>query len=130
MAAIAAGGALGALARWGVVKALPEPTGWPWAIFLVNVAGSLVLGWLGTGMLRRHSIPLHLAVATGFCGALTTFSGFAVDTATLWSDNRIPLALAYGLGSVAAGLLAVMLGHRLAGPGTTPPGQPTETAAS
>jgi len=46
-AAVIAGGAVGTLARAGVAEALPlHPGTWPWATFLVNIAGSLILGWV------------------------------------------------------------------------------------
>lgn len=80
---------------------------------MVNLAGSFVLGWLGSDLVKRRSVPLHLALAAGFCGAFTTFSAFAVDVAGFAEDGRWSLALSYSVGSIGAGLLAALLGWRL-----------------
>ncbi len=110
LAAIAAGGALGAPARYGVAQLIHVATGsFPWATFWTNVSGSLALGLI-LGLLLEHFPPtryLRPFVATGFLGAYTTFSTFAVETDLLVKDGHIRLAAAYGAGSLVAGLMAV-----------------------
>ena len=108
--AVIAGGALGTLARAGLAEALPvHPGAWPWATFVVNVAGSLLLGWVVVA--RERWRPL---VGTGFCGALTTFSTFQVQLVELGDDGHVPLAAAYLAVSVACGLVAAAAGAGLA----------------
>ena len=109
-AAVIAGGAVGTLARAGVAEALPlHPGTWPWATFLVNIAGSLILGWVVIA--KAHWRPF---VGTGFCGALTTFSTFQVLLVELGYDGHVALAAAYLAVSVAVGLAAATAGARLA----------------
>jgi CrcB protein len=102
-----AGGVAGTLARAGLVEAWPPHAGhWPWATFIVNVAGSALLGWVAAG--ERH----HRLLGAGFCGALTTFSTFQLELLHLLDADRVGLALLYGGGSVAAGLAACTLAGR------------------
>jgi fluoride exporter len=105
---ILAGGAVGALARAGIAEALPHGAGeWPWATFGVNIAGVVLLAWTTTRLSEmvaptRYWRPL---IGTGFCGALTTFSTFQVETITLANDGYAGLALAYAAASIAAGMV-------------------------
>jgi fluoride exporter len=110
--AILCGGALGALARAGVGRALPvRPGDWPWATFIVNVAGALILAWLTTRLAEMVAPTRYwrLLLGTGFCGALTTFSTFQVETIRLARDGHAALGLAYATASMAAGM-AVAVG--------------------
>jgi fluoride exporter len=106
--AVLAGGAGGALARGGLGEALPtDPGEWPWATFSVNIAGALLLAWLTTRLTEivaptRHWRPL---LGTGFCGALTTFSAFQVETIELARDGHPAVAAAYAAASIALGML-------------------------
>jgi fluoride exporter len=106
-AAIMLGGAVGALARAGVGEAIPhEPGSWPWATFIVNLAGTIVLAWMTT-RLTEMVAPTRFwrfLLGTGFCGALTTFSTFQVETIRLARDSGTVLAGSYALASLAAGL--------------------------
>lgn len=108
MLSILAGGAVGALARGGVARALPHGAGeWPWATFGVNLAGVAVLAWLTTrlGEMVAPTRYWRLLIGTGFCGALTTFSTLQVETIALADDGHVGLALAYASGSMAAGMV-------------------------
>ena len=109
----ALGGALGALARWGVAEALPSPgDGWPWATLLVNLTGCLLIGLL-TGVLARRSPEPAWArpfLAVGVLGGYTTYSAFAVEAVTLTDAGAPGLAAAYVLASVVGGVLAVAAG--------------------
>jgi CrcB protein len=111
VAAVLAGGAAGTLARAGTAQALPAgPGGWPWATFVVNLAGTLLLAWLVTRL--TETVPparyVRLLLGTGFCGALTTFSTLQVETLRLAKDGHAGLAAAYAAASLAAGMLVAI----------------------
>jgi CrcB protein len=106
LGAIFFGGAVGALARAGLVEVLPDPgVGWPWATFVVNVIGAVLLGyWFTTLPHTQYRRPL---LTTGFCGALTTFSTVQVELVEMIDAGRVGLAVLYLAASVAAGLAGV-----------------------
>jgi CrcB protein len=109
----ALGGALGALARWGLATAVPpSPGGWPWATFLVNLSGCLLIGALLAVLLARfpNSRRLRPFLAVGVLGGYTTYSTFAVDVVRLVEAARGALAAGYVLASVVGGVLAVVVG--------------------
>jgi CrcB protein len=113
LAAVFAGGALGALMRAGLVEAAPAGgPDWPWATFLVNIAGCLLLGYLATRLQERLPISAYRRplLGTGLCGALTTFSAFQLEVLRMLEHGRELLALGYAGASVTAGFLAVALG--------------------
>ena len=106
VAIVVLGGIPGALGRWWVGAALPAPGGWPLATLVVNLAGAFALGVLLEALARRGPDRGGLRVArllagTGFIGAFTTYSTFAVDADRLLGSG---LALE-GLGYVAATIL-------------------------
>jgi CrcB protein len=113
VAAIVAGGAIGTLARAGMSEALPPGAGeWPWATFLVNLAGAFILGWLLTRLAERTAPSRHwrFFAGTGFCGALTTFSTFQVETFQLAHGGHAWLAAGYAGGSIATGMAVAIAG--------------------
>jgi len=115
-AAIFAGGIVGALARAGLVKALPwDGHSWPWATFLVNVTGTLLLGYAATRLQERlpPSTYRRPLLGTGFCGALTTFSAFQIELIQLVRNAATGTAVAYALASLGAGLVGVYLATAL-----------------
>jgi CrcB protein len=113
LAAIALGGAFGAPARYGVAQLVHVgPSGFPWATFWTNVSGSFALGLILALVLERFPPTRHLRpfVATGFLGAYTTYSSFAVETDLLIKDGHTAVALVYVAVSLVAGLVAVWAG--------------------
>ncbi len=106
LGAIFIGGALGALLRAGLGEAFPAGEAeWPWATFLVNVAGAGLLGyWFTTLPHTSYRRPL---LTTGFCGALTTFSTVQLELLEMIDAGRLGLAIAYLAASIAAGLVGV-----------------------
>jgi CrcB protein len=128
LAAVAAGGALGAPARYGIALAITVTPGtFPWGTFWINVSGSFALGLLLAVLLARFPGDRYLRpfLATGFLGAYTTYSTFAVEADLLLHNGHVGVALAYagaslgtGLGAAAAGL---RLGRALAGPARPEP---------
>ena len=116
-ACVAAGGALGALARYAVALALgaPESGAFPSATFTANAAGCLLIGLLG-GLLANRPLPeaLREFLSTGFLGGFTTLSAFGVETVRLAADGYAAMAFAYAAASAAAGLVAASAGYALA----------------
>jgi CrcB protein len=113
LAAIAAGGAIGAVARYALALALPTHSGrFPWGTFTTNVSGCAVLGLLVVVLEARFPANRYLRpfLATGVLGAYTTFSTYAVDADLLVRDGHPGIAAAYIVGSVVAGLIAVWIG--------------------
>ena len=115
---VAAGGALGAVSRYGVT--LLVSTFWnrdfPLATIFINISGSFILGFFATYAAERSTIdPLwRLLVATGFVGAYTTFSTFEYETQRLAEAGALAWGALNVLTSVAAGFAAVQLGVFLA----------------
>ena len=113
IAAILIGGAIGTLARAGVAEAIPpHPDEWPWATFGVNLAGAFILGWLLTRLAERTAPSRYwrFLIGTGFCGAVTTFSTFQIETFRFARDGHVGLAVAYPLASLAAGMALAVAG--------------------
>lgn len=101
--------------RW--IESHAWAAGWPWGTFIVNVSGSLVIGFLATWLIGSGSTggrELYLLLGTGFCGGYTTFSTFEWETLKLVRDGNWLAAVANAFGSLAAGFLAVLLGVFLA----------------
>jgi CrcB protein len=110
-AAILGGGAAGALVRAGVGRTFPvRPGAWPWATFAVNVAGAFILAWLTTRLAEMVAPTRYwrLLIGTGFCGALTTFSTFQVETIKLARDGHAALGFGYAAASIATGMAAAI----------------------
>lgn len=114
LAAVAAGGALGALARYGLAVAAIGAA-FPWATLAANVAGSFLIGWASAVFLRESAPARPLATAfvmAGFCGGFTTFSLFSLEALTLWRDGAAGLAALYVAASLATWLPACAAGLR------------------
>jgi CrcB protein len=121
IALLTVGGGLGANARYwfGVLVArLQGEAVFPWATFLINVAGSVALGLVAAAYLH-HPDPArrnwYLFLGTGFCGGFTTFSTFSFETLALIENGRPWTAAAYAIGSVAVGLAGVWAAMRMMG---------------
>ena len=99
IAAVLAAGAIGAVIRYLVTRALGG-----WGVLVVNVLGSALSG----GLLALTGGDLRLVLLTGFCGGLTTFSTFSVETVQAVLDGKVALAarsvalnLVLGVGAAA-----------------------------
>ena len=121
--AIALGGGVGALARYGAQRLIgTDADGFPTAIFLVNVIGAFGLGvFLALVDRVRSRTLLRPLIATGFFGAFTTFSSFAVGIVQLAKDGEWATTITYAvltvLVGVPAGGLGLALGRRVRRPG-------------
>ena len=113
--AVFVGGGLGALARAGLDQAFPAGAGWPWATFVANVAGTALLAWFATRLQERlpPSTYRRPLLATGLCGALTTFSTLQIELIRLGRHGHEGLAALYVLASLLAGLVTMFLVTRL-----------------
>jgi fluoride exporter len=117
VAAVFAGGVAGALARLGLIEALPYGAlGWPWPTFVANVLGAFALGWFTTRLQERLPVSAYRRplLGSGFCGALTTFSTMQLEIVRMLQGGDPVLAFAYAAASVAAGFAAVVLATGLA----------------
>lgn len=124
---VTVGSAIGGLLRFALTRlTLSISTGFPVGTILINVLGSLVIGYFGTLTLAgsRYAVPenMRLFVMVGLCGGFTTFSSFSLQTFDLlrsgaWGRalSNIGLSVVLCLASVAAGhLLAQRSVHRVA----------------
>ena len=114
---VAAGGALGAMARFGVNLLVFPLLGnrFPLGTLLVNVAGYVLMGVFYVLIIERGILPAALRdlLMVGFIGAFTTFSAFSLDTLALWQNGHLALAGAYVFLSIvlclAGTLVAIVL---------------------
>lgn len=114
--AIFLGGFFGAVLRGALERSLTVgPGGWPWATFTVNIAGALLLGWLITRLQERLPPTMYTRalLATGFCGALTTFSTMVLEILGMIEHAHLLLAASYAAASIAAGLAAIEISTKM-----------------
>ncbi|MER7946741.1 fluoride efflux transporter CrcB [Streptomyces sp. NPDC096079] len=114
VAVVAAGGALGALARYGASLAWPTPDGaFPWTVLTVNASGCAVLGVVMVLLTETTTAPhplLRPFLGTGVCGGYTTFSTYSLDTQRLLSAGEATRGLLYLGGTLLTALAAVAAG--------------------
>lgn len=112
--AIAAGGALGALMRFGLANWVYAYTGrgFPYGTLVVNVLGCLLMGVLYVLLLERIAgeVTWRAFLLIGMLGAFTTFSTFSIETLNLLESGAHLRALSNVLASVTACLLATWVG--------------------
>jgi CrcB protein len=112
LAAIFAGGVIGALARVGLLQVgLPVAPAWPWATFAVNILGAFLLGYFTTRLQERLPLSAYRRplLGTGFCGALTTFSTVQVELLKMLDVHRYGVAAGYATASMVLGYASVQL---------------------
>lgn len=111
--AVAAGGALGALGRYAVVAHIVPVTAnrFPWGTLIVNVLGCFLVGVIYVATVEKGllSPEWRLLLMTGFLGAFTTFSAFALEALHLWQYGQPLSAVIYIVLSVFACLAAAGL---------------------
>jgi len=120
---IAAGGALGAMARYGLAVAMPHhPDQFPWATFVTNVSGCLLIGVLMvliTEVWAAHPL-IRPFLGVGVLGGFTTFSTYTVDVQQLVATGHARTGLVYLAGTLVAAIAAVYLGVTAARLATRP----------
>jgi fluoride exporter len=114
---IALGGGIGAVARYGLSRALPTlPGRFPWGTFTINVLGCLLIGVLMvliTEVWSAHRL-VRPFLGVGVLGGFTTFSTYAVEIQHLLRPGSVWLALVYLAGTLIGAMLAVIAGVWLA----------------
>jgi CrcB protein len=116
--AVAAGGALGSVARYlvGIGAAKWLSPGFPWGTLIVNVSGSFLIGVLAEAFALKWdaSQATRAFLIVGLCGGFTTFSTFSLDFVVLVGRNAMLPALLYGLASVGLSIGGLYAGLLLA----------------
>ena len=114
-AIVAAGGALGTLARDGLLRAAPAaPGGFPWTLAVLNVAGAALLGVLVARVIdpRPRAVGLRLFLATGLLGGFTTYSSLVAASIVLGHQGHVATAVAALCGTAVVGVVAAYLASR------------------
>jgi fluoride exporter len=116
---VAAGGAVGAVARYGVGAQALRTFGpaWPAGTLIANVAGGLLMGLLAGALAMRGDADqerLRLLLGVGVLGGFTTFSAFSLETALMIERRAFAPAAAYAVGSVVLAVTALFAGLALA----------------
>jgi len=112
--AVALGSAVGGVARFLLSAWIEQRTAssFPYGTLLVNVSGSLLLGFLATWTFETAGVSAELRalLTTGLCGGYTTFSTFSLETVALAEEGALGRAAVYVLLSVACSVLAAFAG--------------------
>jgi len=114
---VGVGGALGAISRYLASGWVQDMTGgfFPWGTLVVNVVGSLVLGFVVVWLqVTVSSAELRQFIAIGFLGSFTTFSTFSYEALAMLRDGEWWRAGGYTVGGVVLGLVAVGVGAAIA----------------
>lgn len=106
------GGALGSMLRYAtsLLTARYYTGGFPFATFMTNLLGCLLIGILLGSFSKSSNQNLQFLLITGFCGGYTTFSTFAAENVSLWESQNYLTLILYTLGSVILGCFLVGMG--------------------
>lgn len=111
------GGGFGSIARYLISYFFSKNnvTHFPWATFIANAVGCLIIGLL-FGYIQKNNLQnetLKLLLITGFCGGFTTFSTFSLENIQFIQNQNYNLALIYTLTSVLVGFTTVIIGFKI-----------------
>lgn len=111
------GGGFGSIARYllSYIFTKNNATHFPWATFIANSLGCLIIGLL-FGYIQKNNLQnetLKLLLITGFCGGFTTFSTFSLENIQFIQNQNYNLAIIYTLASIFVGFLAVIIGFKI-----------------
>jgi CrcB protein len=114
MGAVAAGGAIGSVARY-LLNGFIQSAAWggyPFGIFIINISGGLIMGVLTELMALKWNVSLELRafLTTGILGGYTTFSTFSLDSAMLIERHAYGQAAVYIVGSALLSIIALFAG--------------------
>lgn len=109
---VAAGGAIGASARYSVAVFIGSTSRFPWPTLCVNVIGCFLAGIIGTWFLMRAPVSsnIQLLITTGILGGFTTFSAFSLETLRLAESGQWSLAGVNVIVNLVGSLVAVYVG--------------------
>ncbi len=112
---VGAGSFLGGALRYAASVLLKYSGGFPWATFVVNLIGCLIIGllWRYFSRMPNISANLTLLLSVGFCGGLTTFSTFSKESLILLQNSQYVLLAIYILASIILGIACVAAGYYL-----------------
>jgi CrcB protein len=113
LVAVVLGGILGTGLRLTINSLVVPESAFPWATLLINVLGSLVLGFLVARVWPSAPAWLRAGLGTGLLGSFTTFSAVIVSLLSLTAAGMTPLALGYLLATLLLGFAAALLGIRV-----------------
>ena len=118
---VAAGGAIGAVMRFGVVLGAQRVFGaeFPVGTLAVNVVGSFLMGIIAAMLVDRTDPRLVPFLMTGVLGGFTTFSAFSLDAVALWERGALGLAAIYVVASVLLSIAALVAGLAIVRGGLT-----------
>ena len=112
------GGGIGSVLRYGTTVFCQRfnAFSYPLSTFIVNIVGSLLIGFLLGYLAKEYpgNTNLKLLFITGFCGGFTTFSAFTAENLALIQNGETNTAIFYTLSSIVLGILAVWAGVMLA----------------
>ncbi len=110
---VGAGGALGAILRFGLSRVFSS-VGMPWGVFAINIVGSFLLG-LVLGQQMKHGLSSNTMffLATGLLGAFTTFSALSWENLQLWERGSYAILIASVVGQIVLGTLGLWWGRSL-----------------
>jgi fluoride exporter len=115
--AVAAGGALGSVARYlaGIGATRMFGLGFPWGTLIINILGSFLIGAFAEMFALKWDLPQEARVflTVGICGGFTTFSTFSLDAYVLMERGDWWPAFAYIAGSVLLSIAALVGGLQL-----------------
>jgi|TARA_B110000285_G_scaffold231243_1_gene299518 CrcB protein len=109
------GGGLGSMIRFIISKLLPVSEGvFPWTTLLANFIGCLFIGLLMGWAIRNDTLrsDFYLFAAVGFCGGLTTFSTFSIESLHFLKTGDYNSFISYVFLSLTGGIIFVLLGFQ------------------
>jgi CrcB protein len=109
------GGALGSMLRYGIGFLLKSVTSFPAGTFLVNIAGSFLIGLIA-GLAAndpKFQQNWQLFLAVGLCGGFTTFSAISLEGIQMIQQQKFGFFLLYSLTTISLGLCLALIGHRI-----------------
>jgi CrcB protein len=112
VAAVAAGGAIGSVARYAVSTIQNPVVAFPYAIFIVNVSGGLLMGVVTALLALKFNVSSEVRAffTTGILGGYTTFSTFSLESAMLIERHDYMTATSYVVGSALLSIVALFCG--------------------